>query len=323
MAFNIETMTAFQPAKTLVNHAPGSLITSLDFSDSGQWILSAGSDESIQLYDCRSGNHSKVLPSKKYGCHLARFTHRSTDCIYASTKEEDSIRYLSLQDNQFVRYFRGHKNKVNSLEVSPIDDTVISSALDRTVRLWDLRSPNCQGLLSVSTPALVSFDAMGMVFSVASQDTRTVALYDVRNFDKAPFKSFSAHHVEGSWQKIEFSNDSKLIALASDGNTHGLFDAMDGSNRGVVTGHQPIKRGLPSTSPISFTMDGKYLVGGGNDSRVCIWDMAKTYDGTSSSIYTPVHETPAGSKPALITFSPKTMLMATADQALQFWIPSA
>ena len=33
--------------------------------------------------------------------------------------------------------------RVVSLCMSPIDDTVISGSLDKTIRLWDLRSPNC------------------------------------------------------------------------------------------------------------------------------------------------------------------------------------
>ena len=33
--------------------------------------------------------------------------------------------------------------------MSPIDDTFLSGSLDKTIRLWDLKSPNCQvGLLS-------------------------------------------------------------------------------------------------------------------------------------------------------------------------------
>ena len=28
--------------------------------------------------------------------------------------------------------------------MSPVDDTFLSGSLDKTIRLWDLRSPNCQ-----------------------------------------------------------------------------------------------------------------------------------------------------------------------------------
>jgi len=49
--------------------------------------------------------------SKKYGIDLPRFTHRSTNIIYASTKEDDTIRYHSLHDNKYLQYFRGHKKR--------------------------------------------------------------------------------------------------------------------------------------------------------------------------------------------------------------------
>lgn len=35
-------------------------------------------------------------------------------------------------------------SRVTSLDMSPVDDTLLSAATDDTVRLWDLRSPNCQ-----------------------------------------------------------------------------------------------------------------------------------------------------------------------------------
>jgi len=320
--FDLATVTSFKPARTLANHAQNSHITSLDFSDNGQWLLSSGSDESMQLYDCRSAEHKKSVFSKKYGCHLARFTHRSTNCVYASTKDDDSLRYLSLHDNQFVRYFRGHKNKVISLEVSPVDDTLISSAMDRTVRIWDLRSPNARGVISMPTPGnFVSIDAMGLVFAVASQDKKTVALYDVRNFDKQPFLSFSCHNIGGNWQKVEFSNNSKYVTVSSDGVAHGLFDALQGKPLGKITGHDPLKPS--SVSPTAFTMDGEYLVGGSNQNRVCVWDLRNADKGDHSSVLTPVHETVTPVRPALISFDPKTMLMATADHSLQFWTPDA
>lgn len=54
---------------------------------------------------------------------------------------------MSFYDNKFLRYFKGHTKQVVGLEMSPQDDTFLSSALDDTVRLWDLRTPNCQACL--------------------------------------------------------------------------------------------------------------------------------------------------------------------------------
>ena len=31
--------------------------------------------------------------------------------------------------------------------MSPVDDTILSGSLDRTARLWDLRAPDCLGLM--------------------------------------------------------------------------------------------------------------------------------------------------------------------------------
>ena len=39
--------------------------------------------------------------------------------VHASTKVDDTIRYLSLHDNKYIRYFPGHTKKVTTLCMSP------------------------------------------------------------------------------------------------------------------------------------------------------------------------------------------------------------
>ena len=117
----------------------------------------------------------------------------------------DTIRYLSLHDNKFLRYFPGHTkrsttqfiilgthhhtytpshtHRVVSLMMSPINDTFLSGSLDRTIRLWDLRSPNCQGLMHLNCTPIASFDPEGLIFA-AGVDSRQLKLYDLRTFDK-------------------------------------------------------------------------------------------------------------------------------------------
>ena len=103
------------------------------------------------IYDCSGGQEKQVIKSQKYGCDLVHFTHATNTIVYASNKEgkDHAIRYMSLHDNKFLKYFSGHQGKVVSLSVSPVDDTMISGSLDKTVRLWDLRSPDCVGLMQV------------------------------------------------------------------------------------------------------------------------------------------------------------------------------
>ncbi|CEJ03785.1 hypothetical protein RMCBS344292_17762 [Rhizopus microsporus] len=119
-------------------------ITSLSFNDSGVTCLTTAEDDSLRVYDALEGSSKATVFSKKYGATLARFSHHDNNVIYASTKEDDTLRYLSLFDNKFIRYFRGHKKRVTTIDVSPIDDRVLTASLDETVRLWDLRSSTGQ-----------------------------------------------------------------------------------------------------------------------------------------------------------------------------------
>ncbi|KAG7280552.1 hypothetical protein CRUP_028278 [Coryphaenoides rupestris] len=115
-------------------------INCFDFSSNGETIISSSDDDSLVLYDCQEGKPKRTLYSKKYGVDLIRYTHAANTVVYSSNKIDDTIRYLSLHDNKYIRYFPGHNKRVTSLSMSPVDDTFISGSLDKTIRLWDLRA---------------------------------------------------------------------------------------------------------------------------------------------------------------------------------------
>lgn len=81
-------------------------------------------DESITIYDCLQGKQVKTVYSKKYGLGAGgctRFAQSSAmeigaTVLHSSTREDDVIRYLSLHDNQYLRYFKGHKSRVVSMD---------------------------------------------------------------------------------------------------------------------------------------------------------------------------------------------------------------
>ncbi|GAA5830433.1 hypothetical protein JCM3766R1_002717 [Sporobolomyces carnicolor] len=360
-ALSHNIMRSFKPAKVFKKHCEeGKQFTSLSFDDRGELLMTSAEDETMQLFDARSGKHHKPHLSKKYGCHLARFTHKSSTVIYASTKGNDDIRYLSLHDNTFLRYFKGHTKRVVSLAMSPQDDSFLSGSTDDTIRLWDLRSASSQGHLNVAGHPSIGYDPSGMVFGVALNLQSTVLMYDLKNFDKQPFLTV---HIDDPLLKlrsypprvpvytsIAYSNDSKWLLVGTSGDTHYVLDAYEGNvvarlegpreapnmglERAMIPPHErPIEphAGL-SGEEVKWSPDGRYVIGGSVDGSLHIWDVApppseaspdRPAPGPSCTLY-PIKSIESAHPRGpcrVVGFNPKSAMLATAGNELAFWLP--
>jgi COMPASS component SWD2 len=249
--------------------------------------------------------HLKTLYSKKYGVDLPRFTHKNTTIVHSSTKEDDTIRYHSLHDNKYLQYFKGHKGRVISLEVSPVDDGFMSGSLDKTVRLWDLRTPTCRGLLTLPSSPVVAYDVSGIVFAVAINQYSRILLYDQANFDKAPFLSVTLEDPTLAlvtypprpiyMTSLAFSSNGKFLLVGCSGDAHYVLDAFEGHILAKLEGHIGLERRKMGASlnieptkgcsgeEVSWTPDSKYVIGGSLDGKVCIWDLQNLQTRTGKS----------------------------------------
>lgn len=91
-------------------------INSIDFYHDGELMVSASDDESVHVYNTVSGEMQKVVLSKKYGVDQIRFTHAKDAVICASKNGwDESLRYLSLYDNRYLRYYKGHRDRYSIL----------------------------------------------------------------------------------------------------------------------------------------------------------------------------------------------------------------
>lgn len=122
-----------------------------------------------------------MVYSKKYGVGQVRFTHHASNVLCSSTKGDPTIRYLSLHDNAYLRYFTGHQSPICALEMSPLNDFFLSGAENDTVRVWDLRAPGCEGNMKCEGKPLIAVDPQGLVFAVALNN-RHIRLFDMKNY---------------------------------------------------------------------------------------------------------------------------------------------
>jgi len=340
-----DVITSFRPTRRFKPPPAATAVTSLDFDDSGELALVARDDDTLQIYNCKEGKHAKELKSQKYGVHLARFSHHAQSVVYASTKVDDTIRFLSTHDNSYIRYFRGHTDTVTAIALCPASDSFLSCARDNTVRLWNLNSPNYVGQLNLHTPHLAAYDPSATVIAIASPQTQSVLLYDIRNYDKPPFATFDLLDLEhrftpshkGEWTKMEFSNDGKSLLIATNGPGHFLLDAFSGEiahfcyRNAAASGRRPpgASHALHAngTTPadgqgdVCLTPDGRYLLGGSAEDGLLIWDISKP--SAPNHILEPMEKLPCQGKAAIVGYNPRTNLLATADRDFVLWQPDS
>ena len=220
-------------------------------NDSGEFCaVGCSEDEAIYVYDMIHGKLKKTHFPHKYEVSFLRFAQRSTNLLYTSTKVDNFIRYLSTHMiiNTCVT-LKGHKAAVKTLEMSPLSDTFVSGSSD-SLRMWDLRSPNCQGLMNLATEApssiQVAIDPQGMVFGVGL-DNRTIRMNDIRNYGQGPFSLFQlklsppsnassrlttcynseANYASVEWNSLQFSPDGKDILISCKDTGLVLIDSFD------------------------------------------------------------------------------------------------
>ena len=290
----------------------GEGVSSLDYFVSGKYLVAASDDNSVRLYDCVAGSRKTLLNSLKYGVDLVRFTHHDYSVLCSSNNGwDETIRYWSLHDNSFLRYFKGHRQRVSSLAVSPVNDAFLSSSVDGSTRLWDLRASQCQGLLRRpgGGAALSAFDSQGLIFAVASGTD--VKLFDSRAFDRGAFASF--HVVYDSpfqWTSVEFSPDGHSLLGSTSSDAIFILDAYEGDVKQIFTQRRNPRKAVLQAS---FTPDSRYVLAGGEDGAVHVFSV----EGPEVAVLRG-HSGPVRN----VMWNPQYASFASSCENLALWIPN-
>lgn len=234
MLLTKHAVRSFSIAKQLC--ATTDRINAIDFSPNGETLISSDNNEQIIIYDCDKSNLLKTINVRKYGVDLVRYTRNSNHFIHTSTKIDHSIRHMNEDVVNYLEYYRGHTDRVVSLCMSPNDEKFLSGSLDHTLRLWDLRSNECKGIMNVSGRPIAAFDPEGRTFAVGI-NSGSVKLYDIRKYEVGPFVTFKMDTEKTfEWIDLKFSPDGKVIMINTNGPIIRLIDAYDGTPVQTISG---------------------------------------------------------------------------------------
>eukprot|EP00917_Polyrhabdina_sp_WS-2016_P025194 GHVP01054277.1.p2 GENE.GHVP01054277.1~~GHVP01054277.1.p2 ORF type:complete len:311 (+),score=52.16 GHVP01054277.1:1800-2732(+) len=228
MELTKESLSRLEVSRIFDDHT--SRIDSLDIDDTGRWSITASSfDNTINFYDLLEGEHKKKVYSTKHGVSCAKITHKET-CILYSSVYDGKLLYHSLHDNKVLRIFDEHKYKIKQIEISPIDDTILTTSPYEGLKMWDIRSERSFAyILSKDKNPLICFDPEAQVFCVGFE-SRYLRMYDIRNYQNGPFLLLNIKSKNKStWKSIEFTNDGKYIIIVTEKGTIYKLDSFDGT----------------------------------------------------------------------------------------------
>eukprot|EP00064_Thunnus_orientalis_P019722 superscaffoldBa00005058_g19850 len=228
-----------------------------------------------------------------------RENSQKVNCVDYSPNGENAI---SSSDDDCIVLYDIREGKVIALSMSPVDDTFISGSLDKTIRIWDLRSPNCQGLTNPLGKPVCSFDPDGLIFA-AGVESQAIKLYDLRAFDKGPFASFEMRFSRVcDWTGLKFSNDGKQILISTNGGMIRVLNAFNGSVLHTFSGYNNSK-GISLEA--CFTPDSQFVMIGSEDGRVHVWS---TESGMKVAVLDGKHSGPINT----LQFNPRYLTFASA-----------
>ena len=155
-----------------------SFVSSVAFSPDGSLIASGSGDQTIRIYDARSGQHKTTLTG--HTRYVSSVAFNLDGRTLASGSYDGTIRLWDVVTGEEKITLTGHNSSVTSVAFSPDGKTLASSGgwRDKSVRLWDV-STGMHKNTFIHTDDLesVAFSPDGNTLAGGSRDG-TIFLWD-------------------------------------------------------------------------------------------------------------------------------------------------
>lgn len=272
-------------------------------SPNGTYVVSAGDDGTVRVWDARSGDCVRTLYEHRGGALSCTYSPDGKRIVSAGVDE--CVRLWDAYSGECMRTLQGHRGWVHSCAYAPDGARIVSAGNDGSVRVWDAHSGECVHTLNghegrvhscayaPDGAGIVSTgdDGVVRVWDAHSGDCLLTLQVDQRRLLSCAYSPDGAHIAsagddgitrvwdvrsgrcirmlnehESGVQSCAYSPDGAHIALARGDGTVRIWDALTGNCMRTLQGH------LGWVRSCAYTPDEAYIVSAGKDGAIRLWD---------------------------------------------------
>jgi len=221
-------------------------VRACDFSPDGNWIVSAGHDRSLRLWDARSGAPLGALEGHEDWATLVHVTAEGR--LILSGSLDKTVRIWDSASRQLLHTLQAHRAPVSALAANPDSSHMVTGDEKGVLQIWSVASGRLEGTLSGHTGPVRVCAWPGAIVS-ASQDG-TLRLWDA---EAATTRAELKH--QGPVHACAVSPDARFVASGSDDQFVKVWELATGRPLGEYWAGAAVRS-------LSWRRNGRYLAAG-------------------------------------------------------------
>lgn len=298
----------------------GSPVKTLQITPDGQFVVSVCSDNTVRLWDVRTGSCIKTLeldvPQNTQCCishdckYIAMHSYFTIDKQNENDVADNILQLYSIETASVVKTFEGHNSWIDEVRFTPDGKRLISTSRDKTIRIWSVEEGECIRTINETwdiVPIKLYTYGDGEFLEYTGPKDRLIAISGNGEYLAAPCHNESNDikvwslvddGVEMTVSALPAQCEINGIALSSDGRyiliSYDNYDTcialLDAQNGVCIKKFTLSDSGYDKVFSISFSPDDRQFITACYQKMVKLWDVEsneciKEFDGHKGVVY--------------------------------------